>query len=144
VATNSVIISGAQCVVYINGKPFAQVSNFEYQVATPQKVIHGIDTLLPLDTVPGAVGYTASMNMYRMRRQGGIEGDGLGPSWSAATRGKYFSLILLDRASSDILFEGKKNIITNQAWSIATKQLVTGSVAFTGLFYDNGWESPTG
>jgi hypothetical protein len=142
--TSSTIIVGAQCVVYLNGKPFAHSSGIQYQVNSPHKAIYGIDTLLPLDMVPGQLGYTASMTMYRMRQMGGIEGDGLCPSWDAATRGKYFSLILVDRASSDILFEGQKNIVTQQAWSVFTKQIVTGSVTFTGLFYDNAYESPLG
>ncbi len=143
-AIKTSIITGPHVIVYVNGKPFAHAAAFSYEESKPQKPIYGVDTLLPLDMVPGPLSYSAQLQMYRMRKLGGIEGDGLAPSWAAATRGKYFSLMLIDRATQDVLFEGHKNVVTGQSWNVATKSIMTGSVNFTGLFYANGWESPTG
>jgi hypothetical protein len=139
----SSIICSPHAVVYINGKPFAHVSSFNFTDIRPHKTIYGIDSLYPLDTVPGPLSYNASMQLYRLRSGGGIEGDGLAPTWEAATRGKYFSILVLDRATMDILFEGRKNRITQQSWSMAAKQIVTGTVQFTGLSYNNNTVSPT-
>lgn len=132
------VICGPHAVVYINGKPFAQVSSIDYNIASPYRVITGIDTLLPLDTAPQSLSYTASMQLYLIRGRGGIEGEGLSATWEAATRGKYFSILVIDRLTSNILFEGRKNRATGQQWRIAAKSLVTGTVQFTGLFYSNG------
>jgi hypothetical protein len=136
------IVCGPHAVVYINGKPFSPISAISYQISTPFKTLYGVDTILPLDTVPQQVSYTASMQLYRVRSSGGIEGQGICPTWEAATRGKYFSIIVLDRATNDILFEGRKNRATSQSWQISAKQLVTGTVAFTGLGYNNNTVSP--
>lgn len=135
-ATSS-IICGPHTVVYINGKPFAQVSAIDYNINSPYRVITGIDTLLPLDTAPQSLSYTANMQIYMLRGRGGIEGEGLCATWEAATRGKYFSILVMDRLTSTILFEGRKNRATGQQWKIASKSIVTGSVQFTGLFYNN-------
>jgi hypothetical protein len=140
-ATSS-IICGPQVVVYINGKPFAQVSSIDYNISSPYRIITGIDTLLPLDTAPQSLSYTASMQVYMLRGRGGLEGEGLTATWEAATRGKYFSILVMDRVTSNIIFEGQKNRATGQQWHIATKSIVSGTVQFTGLFYGNNTVSP--
>lgn len=142
-ASNSSIICGPQTVVYINGKPFAQVSSIDYSIASPYRVITGIDTLLPLDTAPQSLSCTGTMNLYMIRGRGGIEGEGMAATWEAATRGKYFSILVLDRATSSILFETRKNRALGQQWRLAAKSIVTGTVQFTGLFYSNNTVSPS-
>lgn len=136
------IICGPHTVVYINGKPFSQVSSLDYNIASPYRVITGIDTLLPLDTAPQSLSYTASMNVYMIRGRGGIEGEGMSATWEAATRGKCFSILVIDRMTQNILFEGRKNRATGQSWHLAAKSIVTGTVQFTGLFYSNNTVSP--
>ena len=76
-------------------------------------------------------------------RQGGIEGAGMMPTWQAATRGKYFSILIVDRITDTIIFESKKNSVIRQTWNIPTKGYVTGTIAFKGLLYGNNTEPPT-
>lgn len=131
------IICGPHTVVYINGKPFSQVSAVDYNINSPYKLLTGIDTLLPLDTIPQSLSYTATLQLYMIRGRCGIEGEGLAATWEAATRGKYFSILILDRQTQNVIFEGQKNRATGQQWRFASRSIVTGTVQFTGLFYNN-------
>jgi hypothetical protein len=142
-SSKSSIICGPETVVYINGKPFAQVSSIDYSISSPYRDVTGIDTLLPLDTVPQSLSFKGSMNVYMLRGRGGLEGEGISTTWESATRGKYFSLLVLDRATSDIIFESRKNRATGQQFRLAAKSIATGVVQFTGLFYSNNTVSPS-
>jgi hypothetical protein len=137
------LLVGARTVMYLNGKPFAAVSNFNHTEDSPQKEVHGIDTLEPQELIPGPLTCSGMMTIYRQAHDGGIEGAGMMPTWQAATRGKYFSILIVDRITDTIIFESKKNSVIRQTWNIPTKGYVTGTIAFKGLLYGNNTESPT-
>jgi hypothetical protein len=130
------LIVGAHAVLHINGMPYAYVSQLNPTITSPQKEIRGIDYLLPFDAAPGPLSYSVSAQIYRNRSHVGLEGEGLVPTWDKATRGKYFSAIIMDRITSTVLFESQRNLVTGQSWSIG-KGFVIGQVAWQGLGYTN-------
>jgi hypothetical protein len=130
------LIVGAHAVLYINGIPYAYVSELDPTITSPQKVLHGIDYLPPLDAAPGPLSYSVSAQVYRHRNSVGLEGDGLVPMWNKATRGKYFSAIIMDRLTQTILFESQRNLVVGQSWRIG-KGFVIGQVTWQGLGYTN-------
>jgi hypothetical protein len=137
----SSLIVTAHTVLYINGMPYANVSEITPSITSPQKVLRGIDYLPGIETAPMPLEYTVSTTVYRRKNHGGLEGDGLVPGWDVATRGKFFSAIIMDRVTSEILFESQKNQITSQAWRIAPKSLLIGQITWVGLGYSNDSET---
>ena len=135
------ILVGARLGVYINGKPFAKVASFNHTETTPQRTLSGIDTLQPLETIPGPVGVSGSMTIFRSAHDGGVEGAGMLPTWEAMTRGKYFSILLIDLPTQTIIFESQKNTVVNQSWQIS-RGYVMGNINFVGITYGNETESP--
>ena len=134
------LIVGAHAVLHINGVPYAYVSDLDISVSSPQKVLHGIDYLPPIDAAPGSLSYNVSAQVFRHRGSVGIEGDGLIPLWENATRGKYFSAIVMDRVTSTVMFESRKNLVTGQNWRI-TRGFVIGNVSWQGMDYSNDSET---
>jgi hypothetical protein len=130
------LIVGAHAVLYINGTPYAYVSNLNPTISSPQKLLRGIDYLPPLDAAPGPLEYTVAAQIYRHRGNVGLEGDGLLPTWDKATRGKYFSAIIMDRITETVMFESQRSLVTSQSWNIG-RGFVVGSVNWTGLGYSN-------
>jgi hypothetical protein len=136
------LVTGARLVMYLNGKRFASVSNFSPTEESPQREIHGIDTLEPIELVPGPLSCSGTMTIYRQVHDGGIEGGGMKPTWDAETRGKYFSILIVDRITDTVIWESRKNSVVRQSWSFPAKGYVTGNISFKGITYGNGTESP--
>jgi hypothetical protein len=134
------LIVGAHAVLYINGMPYAYVSDIDVSIASPQKPLHGIDYLQPLEAAPGPLSYNVSAQIYRHRGSVGIEGDGFVPMWNNATRGKYFSAIIMDRITSTVMFESQKNLVTGQNWRV-NRGFIMGQVSWQGIDYSNDSET---
>jgi len=134
------LIVGAQVVLYLNGMPYAYVAEITPTITSPQKELRGIDTLLPFDTAPGQLTYNVSATIYRVRGSGGLEGQGFMPQWDKATRGKYFSALVMDRTNQEILFESQKSQIVAQTWKLA-RGIIMGQVQWIGISYKNDSET---
>lgn len=130
------LIVGAHAILYINGSPYAYVSEVDPVISSPQKVLRGIDYLPPLEAAPGPLDYNVTAQVYRHRGAVGLEGDGLLPTWDKATRGKYFSAIIMDRATSTIMFESQRSLVTSQSWRVG-RGFMVGTVNWIGIGYSN-------
>lgn len=124
-------------MAHINSRRFANVFALGYEVTSAHKEIHGVDLLAPTELIPVSLSFSGSMQIYRLHRDGGIEADGMIPDWDRLTRGKYFSLMVLDRATDTIILNAEKCIIQKQSWQMSTKAFVIGTIAFSGLIYKN-------
>jgi hypothetical protein len=133
----SSLIVTANTVLYINGTPYVFVSEVTPTITSPQKILRGIDYLPGIEMAPMPVEYTVSAILYRKKNSGGLEGQGFLPKWDKATRGKYFSAIIMDRTTQEILFETQRNLITSQSWRLAPRNILTGQVTWVGLGYSN-------
>lgn len=140
----SSLIVTANTVLYINGMPYAHVQEVTPTITSPQKILRGIDYLPGIETAPMPVEYNVSAILYRRKNTGGLEGEGFLPRWDNATRGKFFSAIIMDRQTQEILFESQKNQIVSQSWRIAPKSILVGQVTWIGLGYTNDSETLLG
>jgi hypothetical protein len=131
------LVVSANLVLYINGMPYAYVQDYVATIISPQKTLRGIDYLPGIEMAPMPVEYQVSATLYRKKGSGGLEGQGFLPQWNKATRGKYFSSIIMDRRTQEILFESQRNLVTSQTWRVQPKSILMGSVQWTGLGYKN-------
>lgn len=131
------LIVGAHCIAHINSRRFANVISLDYDITSVHKENRGIDYLMPTELTPISLSLSGSMQIYRLHRDGGIEADGMIPDWGQLTRGKYFSLMILDRSTDTIILEADKCVIQKQSWRVATKAFVMGTIGFSGLVYKN-------
>jgi hypothetical protein len=131
------LIVGAHTYCMINSAKFARVAGMSYEITTPYRELHGIDTLLPIELIPGGVSFTGTMTIFRMHRDGGIEAAGMIPTWNTLTKGKYFSITIKDRATDTVLLNADKCCIQKQGWRVEPKSHVMGTIQFSGIKYEN-------
>jgi hypothetical protein len=131
------VVTGAHVFLYINGKPYCRVSAFNWDSSTPSKPIEGIDEVEEIELAPTRARCSIMMSLYRLIGDGGIQGPGIAPPVENLPRGKYISMMLIDRVSDTVLFQADHCRVDRESWNAATKQLVTGSVQLRALSWNN-------
>ena len=134
------LVTSAHCVAYINSVAFARCSGLSVEIATPRKEIRGIDVLQPVEIIPTGLSMHGTLQVYKMHDDAGAEAMGLLATWEKATKEKYFSLMVLDRATDGVIFQVGRCCVVSQSWNISPKQFVMGSITWTGFDYSNNAE----
>ena len=131
------LVTTPHCVCLINSVPFARCSGLTYDILSPRREVHGIDVLPPVELVPTSLSIHGTVQMYKIHFDGGNEASGLVATWNLLTKEKYFSLMVLDRVTDTVLVQADKCCVTNQSWVIQPRSFVIGTVAWTGIEYNN-------
>lgn len=121
-------LTGAQTKMYVNGRPYGRVAAIDWVVETPSADIQGIDTLQPTEAAPEAAHGTAELTVYRLHRDGGLQGAGMGAYWPDLAKLKYFSVLVVDRLTDTVLFRADRCTATSERWGVRTSGHVSGTV----------------
>lgn len=135
--SQSRIASTAKVVLYINGRAYAQVTTFRWTCDTPTREIAGIDSSEPFELAPTRTKVTGTIGLVRLVGDGGIEGAGASVPFEYIASGKYFSLMLVDRATDTTLFRADNCRTSSQYWDVPQKGLITGSLTFEAISSSN-------
>jgi hypothetical protein len=130
----STVTTAAHLVLYANGKPLGQVSSFAWTFDSPHRAIRTIDLLAPAEFAPTGTSVSGRIGLFRRAKDGGADGAGLTVPTVDTARGRYVTLLLLDRRTDLPVFRADKARVTQQAWTVGAKGLVTGIVAFEAFF----------
>lgn len=131
------LITTAQVVLYVNGNPHSQVTDFRWDSSTPPKAIYGLDSGEPYELAPGVTKVNGNIGLLRVLGDGGLEGLGAIPQLHELPRGKYFALALIERTSDTQIFRADRCWVVAQSWSVPTKGRITGSASFEALDWSN-------
>lgn len=130
------MVCGAHAVLYVNGRPYSRVYMISPQVSEPQREIHVVDSLEPVEEVPLGITMRYAMGVYRLHGDGGAEGAGLtGPRADAALQ-KYSSLLVVDRVNDFVLFRSDRGRATQQGWQVS-RGLLVGTLQVNALDLSN-------
>lgn len=135
--SKSRIASTAKVVLYINGRAYAQVTNFRWNSETPTREIAGIDSSEPYELAPTRTKVTGSIGLVRLVGDGGAEGAGATVPFEHIPAGRYFSLMLVDRSTDTTIFRADNCRASQQNWDVPMKGFITGSLAFEALAWSN-------
>jgi hypothetical protein len=135
-ARSSLLVS-AQVTLYINGRPYALVTGFRWDSATPGKAIYGLDCGEPIEIMDTITKITGSVNLLRRIGDGGLEGAGIIPDFPSLPRGKYFSMSLIEQSTDTQIFRADRCRVMTQSWDVPAKGRVTGQMAFEALDWNN-------
>lgn len=133
----SLIVAGAHILCYINGRLYAQVSEFKWSSSTPRKAIHGIDSPDPFELAPTITIIKGEAKVFRLSGDGGFQGLGISASFSDLPKEKYFSVQIVDRRSDTVIFECPTCAQESESWAAIAKSLMTGTLSFTGISWGN-------
>lgn len=136
-ARSTRLIQSAAVIAMVNGRPFGVVTAFQWNSATPKKEFYGIDSPDPYEIGATQTKITGTISVYRTNGDGGAEGWGLATTFDDISREKYFSLMLIDRATNRVLFQADFCSVTSQSWNVPPKGVVTGQIQFAALTWNN-------
>ncbi len=131
------LIAAARTLCYINGNLYGQVFSFNWSSSTPHREINGIDSPITVELAPTRGRCQGNIGLYRVTGDGGTEGVGATFPYSDLPRGQYFTLALVDRATGMYLFRANYCTGEQQQWQVAVKSLMTGSLSFKALTWNN-------
>jgi hypothetical protein len=129
----STLLQGAGVIVQINGTTWGVVTGVQLNLQDGHKTIQGIDTLQTFEIAPTNISISGTVSLLRTLGDGGLEGRGLLPGHSNVIYEKYFTIRLVERATSKLLFQADECIVESQQWSYNARSLVQGTFTFTGL-----------
>ncbi len=131
------IVTGANVLVYVNGKRFGRCVGMDWGASTPSKEIRGIDYPEPIELAPTTSGVHFTLTIWRTKGDGGIEGLGIQAPGTNIARGKYFSVMLIERTSDTVIFQADNCRVEDQSWSHVSKTMVQGRVSCKALTWNN-------
>lgn len=133
----SLLLTSAQVAVFINGNLYGRAAGLQYSVESPRPRHQCVDAIIPFELGFGPVVVSGSLSMWRGSQDGAAEGPGMVAPIDEITREKYFSLILVDLTTSTIIFQADNCSVESQSWSVGAKSLITGTVHFSAISYQN-------
>jgi hypothetical protein len=125
--------------VYVNGSMLGRVASISVMNSTPRKALYTIDSVEPVELMQQSVSGHGQMSIYRLHQDGGIQALGMAAVWEDVSREKYFSLLILDRATDTVLFQADRCSTISESWSF-NRSHVMGDVAFSFLRWSNGMQ----
>lgn len=129
-------LHGARVFCYINGVNTGLCTGFSYSSSTPREIIRGIDSVLPVELLPGATSITGSIGMVRMVDRN-PESIGLAVHQSLVIKERYFTVQLIDRLTRIEIFRADFCQVTGQNWTVSPKGLYIGTVNFSAITWSN-------
>lgn len=130
-------VVGAHILVFLNGRLFGQATDMKWDSVTPNIVRYGLDSLTGYELAPGPVKVQGTIAVLRRHADGGIEGAGATAPFSSIERERYFSLLVMDRATGLRIFQADRCKVISQSWSIGSRGRMQGSFTFEALEWAN-------
>lgn len=127
----------ADCIVYINGKPFAWATAVRWSVSYGRRAIYGIDQHTPQELASGQSKITIAVNCLRTRLSAGIEGAGVAPIEENLLSERYFFLQVVDRITDTVILQVPNCSVSTQNWSAEERGIIRGSFDCEGLAFAN-------
>jgi hypothetical protein len=127
----------AGVLLYVNNRPYGQVTSFRFNSDTIRNAIYGIDSIDPFELAPSVTKIAGSIGLVRTLYDGGAEGAGLTTSFEKLPKEKYFSLTLVEKSSDTVIFRADYCSVTRQNWDFESKGIAKGNVEFEALTWSN-------
>lgn len=125
-------MSGARCVLKINGKPVAFAFGIQWRVDTAYAEINAIDNPLPEELVPRAIKVSGSISALHI--------PGLGPGaklWQPDVLSflfhQYITIEVRDSATGQLLFYAPKSVINSRQEEIRVEELAQMTLSFMSI-----------
>lgn len=137
-STRPSLVHAARILVYVNGRLFGRCTSFSWTSASPRRKIHVVDLPHAIELAATTVDVTWNMGVLRVIGDGGLQGAGMvAPQQALLAREKYFSLLLIERTSGLPIFQADLCQVDAEAWTVASKNLLSGQVQGSGIVWVN-------
>lgn len=130
-------LRGLDCIVYINGVPWAVTDTITYDINYGVEETFGIDVMEAQELASQRVSIRGSSHYFRQHNTAGVEGAGIVPVLSEISRERYFYLQIVDRQTDTTYFEIPKCKLMTQSGSVRARGIAEGNLSFGGIGWAN-------
>lgn len=131
------VLRGADLKLYINNRPFGKAVSVSWTIDEGTYSIMELDSLLPFEIADGPIRVSGSIEVIPIRKDGGLEGQGITALPHQHELSKYITIHIVDRRTDAIVFQTDKVRVKSQSWQVRPKALVQCSFTFEGIGYTN-------
>lgn len=131
------IITGANLKVYVNGRLVGRCSAISWTSMTQHRAIQTIDQTAPAELAITRTGVSFQMSLLRTVADGGAQGTGIVAPQGKVFKEKYATILVVERLSNLPVFQADYCQVDEEAWSVAAKGIMGGSVRGQGISWVN-------
>jgi hypothetical protein len=131
--SQSLVIPGSICRLYINNTIYNVAQSFSYEYEAGEYEIRGIDSPYPQEIAGGgSISIKGSVSGVRLKNGGGLQAQNARPLFSDVLASPYISIRLDDRRTGETLISIPNAKISNIKDSVSTKGIYRVNFSFTG------------
>lgn len=128
-----VVLTSALITLYTNNNQYKEVASVSFSVDYGEYEIYQIDSPYPAEIAGGPIRVSGSVNGFRIKNSGGLEGKGLRPLFNEVSAAPYVSIRISDRSTQeDIIFIPQAKI-TVEGHDIPNKGIYRLNFQFKGI-----------
>lgn len=128
-----VVLTGALIQIHWNNAQYKEVADISFTVDYGEYPIGQIDSPYAAEIAGGAISVTGTVNGFRLKLDGGLQGKNLRPLFTDVSAAPYVSLRVSDRnTKEDILFIPQCKIVS-ESHSIPSRGTYKLSFQFRGI-----------
>lgn len=128
-------LSGARCIIKVNGRLAGFAFAVNYNINTEQDEIFGIDDYMPKEIVPRRVTVNGTLSMFHIPGQGPSKMQYQSNVLSFLFH-KYITIEIRDSQTDALIFLTNKAVITSRAEDIRAGELATIQLQWKAI----GWQ----
>lgn len=138
------VLSGADALIFINGKGYGLASSQNIQINTPLMPSQTIDTHLPHEFMPSQGLVKVVFTVYRAITQGDWEGYRLASPMNQLPTQTPISIKVVNRKTQTVLWQFDNAVVERQTWAIMAQRLVQGEISLSARAISNDFTDANG
>lgn len=131
--SQSTVLKGAECKLYIGGKLYPEVQQISYTIDYSETEIYGIDSIFAQEIVPTRVSVQGSVSGVRVKLSGGLQGKDAVSKINQRLLAPYISFEIRDRYSGIKLIFIPQCKVTAETLQVGAKGTVKLGFSFKGI-----------
>jgi len=131
--SQSVVLKGAECKVFIGGKLYGEVQQISYTIDYGEQEIYGIDSIFPQEIATTRISVQGNISGVRVKLSGGLQGKDAVTKINQKLFAPYVSIEIRERQSETKIIFIPQCKITAETLQAAAKGTVKLNFSFKGI-----------
>jgi hypothetical protein len=131
--SQSLILAGANCKLWINGKLYKEVVSLSFSIDYGETEIRGIDSPYAQEIALTNVTVRGSVKGLRIKNSGGIQAKNMRPQFLDMAAAPYVSIRVQDFSSSEDIILIQQAKITRESHTVEAKRTYKLDFDFVGM-----------
>lgn len=131
--SQSVVLKGAECKLFIGGKLYPEVQNITYTIDYGEQETYGIDSIFPQEIAITRISIQGNISGVMVKLSGGLQGKDALTKINQKLFAPYVSVEIRERLSDTKIIFIPQCKVVSESLQIAAKGVVKLSFSFKGI-----------